>query len=220
MSVIATVHLPAAGFALEETLASHGDVTFDIERVVAHEDGHVLPYLWASGESVETETLVSTLEADPTVDNLELLAAIDGEWLFRMEWIDKIHLVVHVLVESEGTILDARGSDAKWHMRVLFPSREALSRTYDYCEAEGIDLVVDQIYALDESQNRGQYGLTEEQHDALVAAFDMGYYEVPRGITATDLAAELGISHQALSERLRRGHKNLVGNALVVGGTE
>jgi predicted DNA binding protein len=33
----------------------------------------------------------------------------------------------------------------------------------------------------------------------------------------TEVAEELGISHQALSERLRRGHGRLVRNALVVG---
>ena len=32
-----------------------------------------------------------------------------------------------------------------------------------------------------------------------------------------DLADELDVSHQALSERLHRGHKTLIQNALIVG---
>ncbi|WP_227378576.1 helix-turn-helix domain-containing protein [Haladaptatus halobius] len=35
-------------------------------------------------------------------------------------------------------------------------------------------------------------------------------YSIPRDATANDLAEELGVTHQALSERLRRVHGNLI----------
>ncbi|MFC7008889.1 helix-turn-helix domain-containing protein [Halalkalicoccus salilacus] len=38
----------------------------------------------------------------------------------------------------------------------------------------------------------------------------LGYYDVPRTVTLTELANKLDISHQALSERLRRAHANLI----------
>lgn len=37
----------------------------------------------------------------------------------------------------------------------------------------------------------------------------MGYYDVPRTVTLTELADSLDVSHQGLSERLRRAHANL-----------
>lgn len=37
-----------------------------------------------------------------------------------------------------------------------------------------------------------------------------GYYEVPRSVSMTELANILDISYQALSERLRRAHANLI----------
>ena len=40
--------------------------------------------------------------------------------------------------------------------------------------------------------------------------------DIPREITSADLADELGISHQTLSERFRRTMKNLVMSALFV----
>ncbi|ODR82855.1 DNA-binding protein [Haladaptatus sp. W1] len=59
-----------------------------------------------------------------------------------------------------------------------------------------------------------QHELTEQQHETLRSAMEWGYYEIPRRATATDLAEELGVSHQAISERLRRGHRCLVERGL------
>ena len=41
-------------------------------------------------------------------------------------------------------------------------------------------------------------------------AVDMGYFSVPREAATEDLAERLDVSHQAVSERLRRGTKALV----------
>jgi len=43
-----------------------------------------------------------------------------------------------------------------------------------------------------------------------------GLYTVPREVELVDIAADLGISHQALSERLRRGIDALIQDTLMV----
>ena len=48
-----------------------------------------------------------------------------------------------------------------------------------------------------------------------MTAFEAGYYNIPRDVTSEELAAELDVSHQALSERFRRGHKQLVGQHFI-----
>lgn len=63
----------------------------------------------------------------------------------------------------------------------------------------------------------GPSPVTGEQREAVLTALELGYYEVPRHANLADVAAELGISHQALSERLRRAHGGLV-SAFVGGG--
>ena len=52
--------------------------------------------------------------------------------------------------------------------------------------------------------------LSSDQHEALVAAFETGYYDIPRDVTLEELADQLGISHQALSERFRRAYEGLI----------
>jgi hypothetical protein len=62
----------------------------------------------------------------------------------------------------------------------------------------------------------GQVGVTPEQREALVAALEAGFYEAPQGATMAEVADTIGISQQALSERLRRAHGNLLSNVLTV----
>lgn len=216
MSTIAEVTLPAAEFALHETLEAVPDAQFEIERVVAHETDRVMPFVWATGEGIDREALDEALADDPSVENVTELAAFDKEWFYRMEWVADIHVVLHILLEQDGTILNANGRNDEWHLRILFPDRESLSATYDFCTEEDLTMTVESIYDLD-GEHRDRYGLTKTQHETLITAVEAGYFDIPQEATLDDLAGELDISHQALSERLHRGHKTLIENALIVG---
>jgi predicted DNA binding protein len=57
--------------------------------------------------------------------------------------------------------------------------------------------------------------LTDDQRETLVAGLEAGYYNIPRDLTAKELADRLSISHQALSERLRRAYRGLIESTLV-----
>ena len=214
MSTISEVSISAATFALGETLEAVPDATFDVERVVAHDAEHVLPFVWASAP--DREVLEDAFDEDKSIDDVELLSDLGEEWLYRMEWISQVQFVVHAIVEEQATVLDAHSEDGSWHLRLMFPDRDSLSRTYDFCEEHDVDIDIETIYEMD-NERHGRFGLTEGQAEALTAAFERGYYEIPRGASVADLAEELDISHQALSERFRRAHGNLVENTLVIG---
>ncbi len=216
MATIAEIRLPTDEFVLSYTLDTLPDVNFEIERIVAHDPDHVMPYVWASG--ADPEELERTLKEDPSVDDLEVIAQPSGdeESLYQMEWIDSIQTLIHILVEEDGTILAAEARQDGWFMRILFPDREALSRTYDFCEENDLSMDIQRIYNIDQGK-QGRFGLTDEQEETIAAAYEEGYYDVPRNVSLSDFADKLDISHQALSERLRRGHKTLVENTVIVG---
>jgi predicted DNA binding protein len=54
--------------------------------------------------------------------------------------------------------------------------------------------------------------LTSAQEEALRAAWGLGYFQVPRAATASEVAEELGISKTAFLERLRRGQASVFGS--------
>jgi predicted DNA binding protein len=66
-----------------------------------------------------------------------------------------------------------------------------------------------------EGEPSDRFGLTDEQYEAM--ACETGSVDVPRATDLDELAAELDISHQAFSERLRWGTEMLIEEALLVG---
>ncbi|EMA42750.1 helix-turn-helix domain-containing protein [Halococcus saccharolyticus] len=214
MSTIANIEIPADEFALHDTLVAVSDLELDVERVVAHDDERVMPFIWVSSDHMDD--VERAFENDASIENLELLSDLGEERLYRMDWTTEIEVVVQILVEADATVLDAFGTDGRWEFRILFPEREALSMTHEFCEENGLTIDIQNIYEMD-ADRHGRFGLSEAQHETLIAAFEHGHYEVPRDITLDDLADELDISHQALSERFRRAYSTLIENTLIVG---
>jgi predicted DNA binding protein len=210
---VAEVTASAADFALTETFAQFGKARVEVERVAAQDD-RIIPFVWVSHENIEA--VHQALEGDATTANIEVLTDLDGERLYRMEWVDRIDALVYVLVEENGTVLSASAENGRWVLRLLFADREALGRTYDHCRDVGLDLSIKRVFDLNEGR-QGRFGLTEKQQDVLEVAFEQGYYSIPRDAAAQDLAEEMGTSHQALSERLRRAHETLVESTVVLG---
>jgi predicted DNA binding protein len=206
--------VPAEEFALYETLSSSPDVEFEVERIVETGEEAAMPLVWVRG--ADREAVSDAFESDPSVQGIELLSAFDDEQLYRMDWVADVDLVLQMLTNCEATITDAYGTDGRWHLRVLYPDRESLSKTTEFRDEEGLTFDITAIREM-EGEPVGRYGLTAEQFEALEAALEAGYYEVPRDVDQNELAEELGISHQALSERLRRATGALVEDALLVG---
>jgi predicted DNA binding protein len=52
--------------------------------------------------------------------------------------------------------------------------------------------------------------MTDRQREALLTAYEMGYFKIPRDSNLSDVASTLGISAPSLSERLQRAHNHLI----------
>lgn len=214
MATVIRARIPAEEFALAETFSRVVDATFQCERIVKSGEQAVMPLMWSYG--VDAETLNEAMEADPSVSEFSLLAEFGDELLYRMEWIDRVRLVLQMLTNSEATVLSAYGDGKYWSLRVLYPDRDSLSHTHDFCEKHGLAFDIQYVREM-EGEPAGRFGLSPEQYEALTTACNRGYFEVPRGVELKELSEELGITHQALSERLRRGHAILIKESLLAG---
>ncbi len=213
MPTIVWGDLPADEFALQDTFDLVPDAVFECEQVVENGQEVIMPLMWA--RATNTDELDAVLKEDPTVRSVSRLDEFDGEILYRIEWAREVQLVLRMMLNSQATVLDAYGNSGNWRLRLFYPERNELSATNEFCEEHGLSFNVRRVREMD-SEPAGRYGLTNEQYESLKRALESGYFDVPRETGIEELAADLDISHQALSERLRRGHSTLVKNMLGV----
>lgn len=83
MSIIAEFTVPADEFALYQTLCEIPEIVVEVERVVAHDEGHLVPYFWTSGENY-TE-FEQRAEDDPSIKGITKLNEVKGATLYRAE---------------------------------------------------------------------------------------------------------------------------------------
>ncbi len=212
MGTIVDVTIPPGPFALTETFDVVPDATFEPVRVAAHGSEGAMELLWAS--SSDLSRLDGALRDDETTSAVARLS-MDGEHaLYRINWSTGTRAATETFVGANGTLLDAHGSADRWDFRVLFPNQAAVSTAYDDWRDRDLDPSIRHVNGLSDAVRYGGMSLSQRQHEALTAAFRTGYYDIPRGVTLVDLATDFDVSHQALSERLRRGHRTLVDAAL------
>lgn len=202
MSVVAEFSIRADAFLLGELIAGFPGLSVEIERVVPAER-RVMPYIWAYG--TDLAAFEAAMAEHPNVSSVTVLDRFDDRALYKIAWEDPARELVSGIAETDATILEAY-SDDEWTFRIRFEDHTGLARFNEFCDANGIDYRLERVSALaDAPGGVAPHRLTDEQHEALRLAVEAGYFEVPRGTTLEALADELGVSVQALSERVRRG---------------
>ena len=211
MSTIAEFRLSAADTALEATFESAPEATVRLEAAVSNS----VPCLWI--EDVDRRTVEEGLASDPSVESAQRLVETDERLLYDVTFTEEVTRTCETLLVEGGTLLEAWGAAGWWHLRMRFDDREDLAATHDRLLEVGIHADVQRVSELTDEEIV-HTRLTPQQREALAAAFERGYFEIPREISMEELAGELEISHQALSERLRRAYETLVDAELEVTG--
>lgn len=212
MSVILEFTIAREAFALGQVVGGSTEGVVELERIVPV-GGIDIPFFWVRG--VEESDLEERVAESDYIENLQLLDRVGDRSLYRVEWTGEYEDLIEGLTASESTILEASG-DEVWSFRVRFPDHELLADFYTFCTDHDLPIQVGRVYTLTEESLQGRlFDLTQEQREALVLALRRGYFATPREASMDDLAAELDISQQAFSERLRRGTEKVLHNVLL-----
>jgi len=113
-----------------------------------------------------------------------------------------------------AVFLDGHRRRTGWRFRIQFPDEESLQEYVSFCEDSEIEFRPIRLSRTNSSTVSERFGLTSTQTQTLVTASRRGFFEIPRECSLEDLAEEYDITHQALSERLRRGTESLVDSTL------
>lgn len=211
MATVMEFTSPADEFPLGSVFETLPGVTVELERLIPHES-LIIPYFWVRG--AEVEDIAGSFEAHAGVTNIKLIDTVEDEYLMRAEWEREYVGVLTALAETHLVVLSGVGTIDGWKFEVRGESREDISEFREYCQAEDIPITITAVHALLPIQGEG-YELTNAQREALVLAYECGYYDSPRDASLEDVAAELGITQQSLSSRLRRGNRRLIAATLI-----
>ncbi|WP_254831727.1 helix-turn-helix domain-containing protein [Haloglomus salinum] len=207
MSVIAEYRLSADRLVLGSTFETVPDIELELERSFATDPDHPILFAWGRGPLDAFERAATD---DPTVADLNVLDTVGEKRLYRIAVGDATEVVLYPRwVELGAERLEAWYADDWWHSRTRFPDRDALADYRTYLADNDIAFQLKRLYDAEQATD-DDLGLTPEQRETLVLAYEMGYFDIPRGTTTSGLAEELDISNQAISERLRRGYSRLV----------
>lgn len=208
MAAIVEFSIKTDRIAMSEALAATPGVEVDIVQEAGTDPDRPVLLFWAHGGDLDA--FDDALAEDPTVNDIERYAEPDEQVLYRVRVTDAVDLVTYpVWVEVGAEQIEARYRDGWWENRYRVPNTDALETIEQWCTDNGIAFELDGVYS-QESQDSDETGLTAEQREILQTALEMGYFEVPRQGTLEDVAGALDISSQAASERMRRGHKQLL----------
>lgn len=212
MSLIAEITLFSP--LMEEAAAAVPGMTFRMEDLGLVEDGPAKYLFWAEGGAFEA--LDDALSRDPTVASWACLTELPDRRLYRVSFTGDTKEQMTYLHAAANDIvyLDMRASHERTRIRARVPTREALRDYVAGCREKDLGVRLESLYR-EEEGGQPRFGLTEPQREALVRAYEAGYFDTDRAVTLSDVAADLGISRQALSGRLRRAHRQLVAATLV-----
>lgn len=207
MSTIVIGTLPTGEFALEQTFDTVPEMNVECERILGCGDSASLPFLWITSP-LQTE-VCNALSADPSTETVVQIVDFGNTGLYYVQWTPEVEAILELLLGSDGVILQAGCSSSVWKLRLFYPDHEAVSTLDVNCTEQDVDFTITRLQGVDADQTFW-YGLTTKQYDTLQMAWERGYFSVPRQIDIQELSTEMDISHQALSERLRRGQYALI----------
>lgn len=214
MATIAEFTILAEDFPLGRIFADVPEATIELERLVPT-TRTLLPYFWVWGD--DAQAIKNDVRSYPGIESISLVEVVDDGGLFRAEWDEETEGVLTAIAELGVTLLKATGDREKWTFQIRAEERDQLSQFQQYCRDHGIGVTLTRLQSLSAMRD-DDFDLTPEQREALVLAFEEGYYDQPRETDLEALAAELGITRQSLSSRLNRGYRNLVRNTLIEQG--
>ncbi|MDG5778762.1 helix-turn-helix domain-containing protein [Haloarculaceae archaeon H-GB1-1] len=211
MATEATFTIPSDQFPLGTVFHQLPNVTVTLERLIPAQNV-VIPYFWVRG--TEVDDIESAFTEHPGVKAIRLVDSVEDEYLLRVEWALDYDDVLTVLAETEVPLIEATGTNQQWTFEIRGDDRSDIAVFQRRCRELDIPVTLTELHALTPVNTATEALLTDTQQEALVLAYERGYFESPREVTLEALGEELGISQQAVGSRLRGGIKHVLGNTL------
>lgn len=185
------------------------EMEFSGEDIVL-EDGRPHKFVFTA-HGTQFDAFEAALEDDPTVAEYAVLTKLAETTYYVVTYAASANTrgTYHVAVEQDIAYINIRLQNGEYFVRARVPDRTALATLREYCRENDVPFRLERIYQ-EEAPSTDAQMLTDAQREALERAYERGYFDTPRETTLETIADDLGISRQAVADRLRRGHKRLI----------
>jgi predicted DNA binding protein len=211
MATVLEFSCPPAEFALGSVFDTLPEVTIELERLVPY-GSQLIPYFWVSG--AKTDDLEKAFDDHAGIVSVDLIDSVGHDHLMRANWESEYFGVLTALAEENVGLLSGTGTRDGWEFEVRGETSEAVSAFRSSCRNHDIQIEITAVHSMRPIRDNN-YDLTDSQREALVLAYERGYFNSPRETSLEEIAAEIGITQQSLSSRLKRGHRRLISNTLI-----
>ncbi len=212
MVAIAQFVLEPEAVPLYRLFEENPNVTVELERVVPLQN-RAIPYIWVSG--VSRADFDDVFDSDGEISRLNVVDELDDRVLVRVEWAEDHNGLARAIEHSEVTLLSAVGTTDGWQVEVRGDDRGSISRFHDMCTERGVPARLVTLHRLTPDAHADTTGLSSPQREALLFAYEQGYYDSPRSTNLSAISEHFGISRQAVSNRLKRGTRHLIENVVL-----
>ena len=211
-TLFAEIFVSHERLALVPTLESTSELSIQIEGTPMADNS----LLFVSVFGNDFSSFERSLEMDTTVSEATLFSTAADRRVYRIRPASDVVPFLPTSSDLGIRTLDIRSGNNGWVVRIQLLSRELLIDLRKACLEVGTTFHVRQLYDSDSNTETDSTRLTERQRDTVLTAYQSGYYNVPRGISQGELAAELDVSTSAISQQLRRATKQLIASTFVV----
>lgn len=209
MGLLAEYEVGSSELALGPTMEALPGAEIQVDSVYALDPDRPIGFYWI--EADDREELEAALERDRTVESFERVETVEEATLYRLVANETTVVATYrEWVSLGGQLLRCHGSDERWDVAMRFPDRERFGEYHELLADEDVEFELHRLSDGATPDREIADPLTGRQREALEIAYEAGFFDVPRRATLSELAAELEISDQAVSERLRRGQTRLL----------
>jgi len=113
------------------------------------------------------------------VKDIRLVDSIEDEYLLRVEWALDYDDVLTVLAETEVPLIEATGTNRQWTFEIRGDDRSGIAAFQRRCRELDIPITLTELHALTPVKTATETLLTDTQQEALVLAYERGYFESP-----------------------------------------
>ena len=200
-AAVVRIHHPE--YALAPTIAeTEATVRPEFERAAPGRP------LYVSVRTDDFEAFEAALASDSTVENPALVHRGRDSRTYVVEP-RREETVFAQMRTVDCRVVDVRSARKGWCVELQLPTRPALGAFRDRVVGDG-EFDIRRLQRAESVDFGDEEAMTENQRDVLLTAYGGGYFEVPRRCTQHDVAAELGVSPNAVSQQVRRATKRLL----------